>query len=419
MSVLIGLSFLVVARLVAAPQQRGAGLMMKEAVAQTVTPRITVEPAAEPMKVESEPETSYRDEPPALLEYPPLPNPARSVSRLKEYISGLEQSNKEFQEKFEQINRSLSAKDVEIAKLNDELASLGADYDRIYDMYMKLKAEHDAYAQKFAGLSDAGIMPQQSAEMNAYARYGFESQIKELTTKIADLTAAKIDMEEKLGQARRERSDMEQERAMARDDLAREKVTTETLGRKIASLNEELAKKDGEIRKLELPRSDLEAQVGTLKAVKEEYERRISLLNDQIGALRSSEESLRNDVARLTAFITKRELEHEFALQEKAGELAAAGKSIEEARTESVRLKSVVHEQEKSLADLKDGQMKELLNKIASLRSQLALAERKREEAARSVEAHERANVRLETMIKKMRMELEMRAVEERFRGNI
>jgi len=418
MALLIGLSFLVVAHQVGGTKPHQPSLM-KDAFAQTVTPRITVEPAPDTFSMETERGMDYSGiAAPAIDAYPPLPNPVRSVSRLKEYIDGLERANKDLQEKIENAGRVSSGKDLEIARIKDELASLGGDYDRLYDMYMKLKADHDAYAQRFAGLADAGVAATGTADMAAYARYGLESQIKELTTKIADLTAAKIDLEQKAAQSRRERNDMEQERSLVREDLSREKSRSASLEAKIAALTDELGKKEIEMHKLQLPRDDLEAELGTLKAVKEEYERRISLLNSQIAALKSADGSARTEVSRLTALITKLELEHEFALQEKAGEVAALQKEMALVQDKRQRLEQTVKQQEQAVADLQQGQMRELRDKVSRLKMDLAESRKRQEEAVSQVRAHERTNVQLETLIKKMRMELEMRAVEENLRDD-
>lgn len=418
MGFLIALSFLVVASQVSGTRPKSQPIM-KDAFAQTVTPRITVEPAADSLGIESDKTPEYTGLPASVIDaYPPLPNPALSISRLKEYIAGLERVNKELQGKIEDANRLAGGKDLEIARLKQELGTLDSEYDRLYDTYMKLKADHDAYAQRFAGLAQAGLVSPADSDVAAYARYGFESQIKELTTKIADLTAAKIDLEQKITQSRRERNDMDQERQLVREDLEKEKARGETLERKITALTEELGKKDVEISKLQMPREDLEAEVGTLKVVKEEYERRISVLNSQISAMKSSDQAARTEIARLTALITKLELEHEFALQEKTGEVAGLQKELALAQDKGARLDETVKRQEQIVVDLKERQMGELQDSVARLKKELVESRTKQEFAQRQLQAQERANAQLGSVIKKMRMELEMRGVEEKLHGD-
>ncbi|MCM8801678.1 MAG: hypothetical protein NC912_06770 [Candidatus Omnitrophica bacterium] len=256
-------------------------------------------------------------------------NATQSLSRIRDYLSKLQEQNRQLNEKIKELNSLLEAKEKENAQLIQSYSELKEELERIRLQQNDLR---DKLAQKDIEFSKLNL---QKATL--------EAKINELNIKLSLLTEINSSLEDKLAQNQKDKFRLEEEINKIRVDLT--KKAQVQLQEKIEEFNQLLNAKEKE-------RLDLVSELGQLKT--------------QLNELNLTYEIMKNNLAQLSEMFSKKELE----LIQKNEQILKLKQEYEQIAKEKDALLFALQEKERTAMDL-NVEVGRLQKKISDLQIEL------------------------------------------------
>ncbi len=221
----------------------------------------------------------------------------KSVLRVKEYIKNVEEKNVFFKEKIELLNVILDTREKEIAKLQENKVTLQEDLNNILENQNKLKAEFDAHEESLR--SQLTQKESEISGLNA-VKGSLEGEVSDLNNKFNNLQGAHAALETQFAQTQEERPSLDAQLNSLRLELGNQEAVNETLNKNLGDLNQKL---DGLFNKhLALLLEHIQAQQEKLSLEEESNK-----LKDELGKQRITHETLQKKIDKLMQLIITKE----------------------------------------------------------------------------------------------------------------
>ena len=347
-----------------------------------------------------------------------ISNPEKSVSRLKDYMTNIEERNNFLKEKVNLLANLLDSKEKELLKLNEDNANLKGTLSKTIETQNKLKAEYDT------NLSDLGLkLSKKDSDLNLLntIKSDLENQVNELNNKLSALSNANSSLQNQLSQLQLDRSALETELNKLKEELAKQTALNATLNKNIAELTEGLNNKDKEkgaaikeLGELIESKKNVESELDKIKSSKTDNENQINKLQARINELNTSYEDVNSSVSQLSNMLSKRGAD----LDQRQDEVFNLRDSLFKANSSKEKLALTLEEKEKNISDLKTA-ARAMESQMATLQKDIVFEQARQAKTVEQLSHAASLNNSLKRILKNIYIELEMLRAEKKSRNRV
>jgi nucleoprotein TPR len=336
--------------------------------------------------------------------------PEKSVGRIKNYINGLKEKGNFFKEKIDLLNSLLQAKEREVTQLTEINLRLKEDLNKATQAEQEEKTD---LQKRFDNLSTQFTTKETEAANLNNLKLNLENQVRDLNNKLGVLSTTYSALEGQFNQIKQEKSVLEAELTKFKEDLKRQTLINETLNKDLVELNDDLKDKEkqrqGVVQELEQLislKKKMECELGELKIIKSDNEKKLAELDSQIKELKRLYEEAKNSVSQMSELMSKKDLD----IAARQNDISRLQDNFYKATSEKDAFFLSLQEREKGTRDLEE-KLGDMGSRILQFQRQLCLEQERRIEGEKKLEQAKLINTSLKNRLKNIYMELEfMRA---------
>lgn len=336
--------------------------------------------------------------------------PEKSLGRLKNYISGLEERGTFFKEKIELLNKLLEAKEREVSQVTEINLKLKEDLNKAAQAQQESKTDLQTRLDNL----NAQFTAKETEVSNLNnLKLNLENQVNDLNNKLSVLSTTYSALESQFNQLKTDKSVLEAQLDKVRQDLKQQTVINETLNKDVVELKDALSDKDKErhglAQELEqtlATKKKLEFELNELKIIRIDQENKLLGLNEQVKGLQKVYEDGENSVSQMSALISKKDLDIA-AIQ---NDLSKMQDNFYKVSSEKEALFLSLKEKEKSIGGLETA-LSNTDSRIAQLQKELRLEQERQMETQKKLDQAKLINNALKNRLKNIYMEIEFMRV--------
>jgi chromosome segregation ATPase len=230
-----------------------------------------------------------------------LQQTAKSISKIGEYVKDINEKNDFLKEKVAFLGEMLTAKEKEVTAIAEKLEKESREH-------AALKAKFDLDLKHYeasSSLKDSEIKSLQISRKEA------EERLRQLDSRLAELTASQNTLSTQLVSAQLDRTSMDKELAKVKEELQQQTVLNSALNKSIVKLTADLEAKEkerlmvvDELEKSKAFRKHLEEEYAKLASLKGQYqhlnqglEQRTRSLQKKLSAVTEDKQSLETQLS--------------------------------------------------------------------------------------------------------------------------
>jgi predicted nucleic acid-binding Zn-ribbon protein len=184
-----------------------------------------------------------------------------NLSRLKNYVIEIEQSNSELKKNVQGLAGLLKKKDQDFEKLNSDYAALKKDLEAVLNNQEKLRRQSD---DKDRRMNELLSSKEGQINQEAQLRAASENTVRELSDKVTELTTENSSLKGELKAMAMDSDMLQAMLAGIEEELDRERGNAVVLQKKISDADQALSQKEKENQGLSEKVNELEQRMVTL-----------------------------------------------------------------------------------------------------------------------------------------------------------